>query len=80
MSVVVIRTNPVRMFVSGVWGIVGFMLQLNRIPLAPVIVGFELELRLELTPLQVPALADGNIPSGPFMPRYRTDRYWVPEH
>ncbi|MEM8541879.1 MAG: tripartite tricarboxylate transporter permease, partial [Pseudomonadota bacterium] len=56
-----IRGNPVDLIVAIVFGVVGFLLRLNRFPPAPIIIGFVLGKQLEFTFRQGLVFTDGNV-------------------
>ena len=56
-----IRANPVDLVVALVFGVVGFLLRLNRFPPAPIIIGFVLGRQLEFTFRQGLVFTDGNV-------------------
>ncbi|MEM7463314.1 MAG: tripartite tricarboxylate transporter permease [Pseudomonadota bacterium] len=63
MSVVgayAIRSNPVDLFVVVIFGVIGFLLRLNRFPPAPIIIGFVLGAPLEMSLRQGLILTDMN--------------------
>lgn len=63
MSVVgayAIRSNPVDLVVVAVFGLVGFLLRINRFPPAPIIIGFVLGQPLEMSLRQGLILTDMN--------------------
>jgi len=64
MSVVgayAIRSNPVDIIVIAVFGLIGFLLRMNKFPPAPIIIGFVLGVPLEMSFRQGLILTDMNV-------------------
>ena len=55
-----IRANPVDLIVAVVFGVIGFLLRLNKFPPAPIIIGFVLGQQFEFTFRQGLVFTDGS--------------------